>query len=128
MISTIRKIIFIHLIYKFKSFRNLSFLDFNFRKNDFTNYKNIKSFIFKENFYTLKNKNVHNFDFLNFSNKLGGKIGINLSKESIFSWFKKYKNKLNFPWSEDLTSKRLINLLYNYEYINSSSRAADKKN
>ena len=127
MISTIRKIIFIHLIYKLKPFRNLSFLDFNFRKVDFTNYKNIKSFIFKENFYTLKNKNVHNFDFLNFSNKLGGKIGINLSKESIFSWFKKYKNKLNFPWSEDLTSKRLINLLYNYEYINSSSRAADKK-
>ena len=127
MISTIRKIIFIHLIYKFKPFRNLSFLDFNFRKVDFTNYKNIKSFIFKENFYTLKNRNVHNFDFLNFSNKLGGKIGINLSKKSIFSWFKKYKNKLNFPWSDDLTSKRLINLLYNYEYINSSSKAVDKK-
>jgi len=54
MISTIRKIIFIHLIYKFKPFRNLSFLDFNFRKIDFTNYKNIKSFIFKGKFLYIK--------------------------------------------------------------------------
>ena len=127
MITVIRKFIFIHVLYKFKSSKNLSFLDLNFRKIDFTNYHQIKSFIFKENFYDLHNKNVHNFDFLNFSNKLGGKIGINLSKKSIFGWFKKNKNKLNFPWSEDLTSKRFINILYNYEYINSSSKKADKK-
>ena len=64
---------------------------------------------------------------LNFSNKLGGKIGINLSKESIFGWYKKNKYRLSFPWSEDLTAKRFINLLYNYEYINSSSKNEDKK-
>ena len=34
---------------------------------------------------------------------------------------------MNFPWSEDLSSKRLINLLYNYDYINSSSKNLDKK-
>ena len=78
MILLIRKVIFIHIIYKFKSYKKLSFLDLNFRKIDFTNYKNIKSFIFKENFYKLKNRNIHSFDFLNFSNKLGGKIGINI--------------------------------------------------
>ena len=127
MILFIRKIIFIHIIYRFKSFKKFSFLNLNFRKIDFTNYKQIKSFIFKENFYKSKNKNIHTFDFLNFSKKLGGKIGINLSKKSIFGWFKENKNKLNFPWSEDLASKRLINLLYNYEYINSSSKIIDKK-
>ncbi len=127
MILLIREIIFIHIIYKFKSYKNLSFLDLNFRKIDFTNYKQIKSFIFKENFYTLENKDIQNFDFLNFSNKLGGKIGINLSKKSIFGWFKINRNKIYFPWSEDLTSRRLINLLYNYEYINSSSNFSDKK-
>ena len=94
MILQIRKIIFIHIIYKFKSSKNFSFLDLNFRKIDFTNYQQIKSLIFKENFYLSDNKNIHSFDFLNFSNKLGGKIGINLSKKSIFSWFKKNKNKL----------------------------------
>ena len=64
MILIIRKIILIHIIYKFKSYKNLSFLDLNFRKIDFTNYKQIKSFIFKRNFYTLKNINIHSFDFL----------------------------------------------------------------
>ncbi len=127
MILIIRKLIFIYIIYKFKSIKEISFINLNFRKIDFTNYQLIKSFIFKKNFYNLKNKNIHSFDFLNFSNKLGGKIGINLSKESIFGWFNKNKNKLNFPWSEDLTEKRFINLLYNYEYINSSSKEKDKK-
>ena len=127
MIIMFRKIVFIHIIYKFKSIKNLSFLDLNFRKIDFTNYKLVKSFIFKNNFYNLNDKNVHSFDFLNFSNKLGGKIGINLSKDSIFSWFKINKYKLNYPWSEDLAAKRFINLLYNYEYINSSSKLEDKK-
>ena len=31
------------------------------------------------------------------------------------------KGKFNYPWTEDLSSRRLINLLYNYEFINSSS-------
>tara|TARA_Y200000002_G_scaffold228740_1_gene188881 strand:+ start:219 stop:647 length:429 start_codon:yes stop_codon:yes gene_type:complete len=127
MILLIKKIIFIFIIYKFKSNKNLSYNDLNFRKIDYTNYNQIKSYIFKKNFYKNNNKNIHSFDFLNFSNKLGGKIGINLSKESIFGWFKINKNKLTFPWIEDLQSKRLINLLYNYEYINSSSNLKDKK-
>ncbi len=127
MIIIIRRLIFIHIIYKFKSIKELSFKNLNFRKIDFTNYQLVKSFIFKKSFYTLNNKNINSFDFLNFSNKLGGKIGINLSKESIFGWYKKNKYRLSFPWSEDLTSKRFINLLYNYEYINSSSKNEDKK-
>ena len=112
---------------KFKSNKNLSYLDLNFRKIDFTNYRQVKRFIFNKDFYKSDNKIIHNFDFLNFSNKLGGKIGINLSKISIFGWFQINKNKLGFPWFEDLSSKRLINLLYNYEYINSSSTINDKK-
>ncbi len=127
MILLIKKIIFIFVIYKFKSNKNLSYNDLNFRKIDYTNYNQVKSFIFKKNFYKKNNKNVHSFDFLNFSNKLGGKIGINISKESIFEWFQINKNKLGFPWSEDLPSRRLINLLYNYEYINSLSNPKNKK-
>tara|TARA_Y200000002_G_scaffold383211_1_gene404060 strand:+ start:1344 stop:2876 length:1533 start_codon:yes stop_codon:yes gene_type:complete len=127
MILILKKILFIYITSKFNSKKNFSYLDLNFRKIDFTNHDKVKSFIFKKKFYNLKNKNIHNFDFLNFSKKLGGKIGINLSKEAIFGWHKLYKNKLGFPWIEDLPSKRLINLLYNYEYINSSSKKNDKK-
>ena len=127
MILTLKKIIFLLITSKFNSKKNLSYLDLNFRKIDFTNNNKVKSFIFKKNFYTYKNKNIHSFDFLNFSNKLGGKIGINLSKKAIFGWYRLNKNKLGFPWVEDLSSKRLINLLYNYEYINSALKEKDKK-
>ena len=127
MIYIIKKIIFIFITSNFNSKKNLSYLDLNFRKIDFTNHDKVKSFIFKRNFYTYKNKSVHSFDFLNFSNRLGGNIGINLSKKAIFGWYKLNKNKLGFPWIEDLSSKRLINLLYNYEYISSASKEDDKK-
>ncbi len=127
MILILKKIIFIFIISRFKSKKKLSYLDLNFRKIDFTNYNKVKTFIFKNKFYVNKNKIIHSFDFLNFSNKLGGKIGINLSKEAIFGWYRLNKNNLGFPWIEDLPSKRLINLLYNYEYINSSSKEDDKK-
>ena len=127
MILIIKKLFFIFITSKFNSQYKLSYLDLNFRKIDFTNHHKIKSFIFKKNFYTYKNKSVNSFDFLNFSNKIGGNIGINLSKRAIFGWYKLNKNKLGYPWVEDLSSKRLINLLYNYEYINSSSKKDDKK-
>ncbi len=119
---TIKKIIFLFIISKFiKTKKNLSFKDLNFKKIDFTNKKQIKTFIFKKEFFKIKNKNIHTFDFLNFSKNLGGKIGINLSKNIIFGWYKLNKNKISFPWSDDLTSKRFLNIIYNYEFINSSS-------
>ena len=127
MIYLIKKIIFIFITSNFNSKKNLSYLDLNFRKIDFTNHNKVKSFIFKKNFYTYKDKSIHSFDFLNFSNKIGGNMGINLSKKAIFGWYKLNKNKIGYPWIEDLSSKRLINLLYNYEYINSASKEEDKK-
>ncbi len=126
MIIFFKKVLLIFIYFRFRS-SNYSYLDLNFRKVDFTNYNQIKNFIFKKNFYKNKNRNVQSFDFLNFSSRLGGKIGINLSKDTIFDWFNNNKRKLGFPWSEDLPSKRLINLLYNYEYINSSSKINDRK-
>tara|TARA_B100000989_G_scaffold298250_1_gene286720 strand:- start:735 stop:2264 length:1530 start_codon:yes stop_codon:yes gene_type:complete len=127
MILFLRKFFFIFVIFNFKSKKNITFNNLNFKRIDFTNNQQVKSYIFKKNFYKNKNKNIHSFDFLNFSKKLGGKLGINLSKESVFGWYKINKNKIYFPWSEDLCARRLINLLYNYEYINSSLSINDKK-
>ena len=90
-----KRFLFINLyLFIFKNNKNINLNDLNFKKLDFSNYKQIKSFIFKDKFYNLKNKYVQNFDFLNFSQNLGGKIGISLSKNSIFSWFKINKKKL----------------------------------
>ncbi len=124
----IKKFLFIFITSKFVRIdKEISFFDLNFKKLDFTNYKQIKSFIFKKDFYNHRNKYVQSFDFLNFSHNLGGKIGINLSKISIFNWYKKNQYKFNYPWNEDLASKRLLNIIYNYEFINSSSTVDETK-
>tara|TARA_B100000989_G_scaffold145432_1_gene108403 strand:+ start:363 stop:1895 length:1533 start_codon:yes stop_codon:yes gene_type:complete len=95
--------------------------DLSFRRLDFTNYKRIKSFIFKKDFYKFNNENVNSFEFLNYSKDLGGKVGINLSRDNIFNWYLHNKNKFFYPWIDDYTSKRLINIIYNYDFITSSS-------
>ena len=124
----LRKILLIYFRLPFISLNNfISFNEMNFKNIDFTNYRQIKTFIFKEQFYNLKNDFVSSFDFLNFSKNLGGKIGVSLSRKNIILWFKLYKNKINFPWNGDFSSKRLINILYNYEFIVSSSTLFEKK-
>ncbi len=126
--KSIKKFVFFILIKYFSKKNNtISFENLNFKQLDFTNYTHIKTFIFKKNFYTLNNKYIQNFDFLNFSKNLGGKEGINLSRKNIFKWYKLNKNKISSLWSDDLSSRRLINLIYNYEFINSASSEKDKK-
>ncbi len=124
----LRKIIFVYFTQRFINVKkNLKLDDLNFRRLDFSNYKQIKRFIFKKNFHKLNNEYVQTFDFLNFSQNLGGKIGINLSKQTILNWFILNNSKINFPWIEDYGSKRLINIIYNYEFINSSSTPNETK-
>ena len=105
-----------------KKIDKLNLNDLNFKKIDFVNYQKIKSYFFKENLLNnYSNLETHSFDFLYFAKKLGGKIGIELSKKNIFQWYALFKYKVNFPWSAELVAKRLINILYNYEFINSLS-------
>ena len=106
----------------------VNFKDLNFKEFDFNNYKKIKHYTLQSNFiYNISKIDIHNFDFLLFYQKIGGKKGINLSKKNIFNWFKKYKNYKNFPWKDDYASKRFINILYNYDYICSLSNEKEIK-
>ena len=107
---------------KFKKYNYEDFKDLNFKRNDFTNYKIIKYYVLKNNFTkNISILDIHNFNFLLFYQKLGGKKGIDLSKKNIFEWFDKYKNYKGFPWKDDYSSKRFINILYNYDFICSTS-------
>ena len=109
-----KKILFVYILLKFFSIKKkIKFEDLNFKKIDFSNYRQIKTLVFKTHFYKLDNIFIQSFDFLNFSKNLGGKIGINLSRKNIFDWYNINKNKIGYPWSENLSSKRLINLVYN---------------
>ena len=123
------KIIFILISSKFiKVNEDIVFNDLSFKRLDFTNYKRIKSFIFKKDFYKLNNNNVDSFEFLNYSKNLGGKIGINLSRNNIFNWYLHNQSKIFYPWIDDYTSNRLINIIYNYHFITSSSNENEIKN
>ena len=39
----------------------------------------------------------------------------------VFLWFKKFKYNKKFPWTTNYSSKRFINLVYNYDFICSIS-------
>mgnify|MGYP000035258402 CR=1 FL=1 len=78
---------------------------------------------FKWNFYSKLEKKLNILDVINIRQK-------NLSDviaQGSLNELDNNKYKINYPWSEDLSSKRFINLLYNYEYINSSSKFDEDK-
>ena len=107
---------------KFGNLENL-----NFRKVDFTNYKKIKLLIFKKNFIQNKLEPlIFNFDFLNYTMKIGGKKGIEIAKKNIISWQKINKYQITKIWDPETTSSRVLNLIYNFEYINSISSSQDE--
>ena len=86
--NLIQNILFVYISSKFIRIKDeVNFSDLNFRRLDFSNYKQIKSFIFKKDFYKINNKNVTTFEFLNYSKNLGGKIGIGLSRKNIINWY-----------------------------------------
>lgn len=107
---------------RFGSLKNL-----NFRKVDFTNYKKIKILIFKKKFILNKTEPlIFNFDFLNYAIQIGGKKGIEIAKKNIIAWQKINKYKVTNVWEPEVVSNRLLNLIYNFEYINSISSQQDE--
>ena len=123
----IRKFILIYLsIFPGKlKFQLLSGL--NFKILDFNNYEKNKNLIFKKDFF--KNENnpiVYNYDFINLCNKLGGKRGIEIAKLGISKWYEINKFKAYRMWNSEQTAKRILNLVYNFDFINSISTKADE--
>ena len=120
-------LIYISIIPKKIRFDNLENL--NFRKVDFTNYKKIKLLIFNNNFIqNEKEPSIYNFDFLNYSIKIGGKKGIKIAKRNIIEWQKINRFKIKKFWESEVIANRILNLIYNFEYINSlSSKAEENK-
>ena len=105
-----------------------NFKDLNFKQNDFINYKIVKHYALRDNFINNTSiLDIHTFNFLLFYQKLGGKKGIELSKKNIFLWFTKYKYYKKFPWTDDYSSKRFINIIYNYDFICSISNQKEIK-
>ena len=125
----LKKIILIYLFifpgkFKVKFLSNLSF-----KIIDFNNYEKNKNLIFRSNFYKLeKNSIIHNYDFINLCNKLGGKRGIELAKLGIFKSYEINRFKSNKFWETEQIANRIFNLINNFDFINSISTKQDEYN
>jgi len=123
----IRKIVLIYLFLftgRIK-FQHLSGL--NFKIINFNNYEKNKNLIFKKDFFKIeKNPIIYNYDFINLCNKIGGKKGIEIAKVGIFKWYEINKFKANIVWDSEQTGQRIINLIYNFDFINSISTKVDE--
>ena len=59
--------------------------------------------------------------------KIGGSKSITISKKQIINWCNKKYSKNLFVWSPKVTAKRVVNLIYNYDFYAISSDKYDKK-
>ena len=123
----IRKLILVYLfIFPGKLKLRLS-SSLNFKIIDINNYEKNKNIIFKKDFFKKENNPViFNYDFINLCNKLGGKRGIEIAKFGIFRWYEINKFKTNMVWDSHQSAKRILNLIYNYDFINSISTKTDE--
>ena len=101
----------------------------NFKIIDFNDYDKNKNLIFKKNFHKIENNSlVYNYDFINICNKLGGKRGIEIAKFGIFRWHEINKFKAYNVWESDQIANRILNIVYNFDFINSISTKKDEYN
>ena len=121
IILSIRKRKFIEINYNY-DFRNIIFEDLLFLKKIFFSKKYINY-----KFYDEESKNYHSFDWLIAAKNLGGTECVLIAKKQIINWYNKRYSKNTFVWNDILTSKRLINLIYNYDFYAISSTNNEKK-
>ena len=121
----IKKLILIYLyIFPGKiKFKLLSSL--NFKIIDFNNYEKNKNLIFKKDFFKIDHPIIYNYDFVNLCNTLGGKKGIEIAKFGIFRWYEANKFKAKLVWDSKQTANRILNLVNNFDFINSISTKTD---
>ena len=102
-------------------FRNIIFEDLLFLKNIFFNKK-----YFNSKFYDEESKTYHSFDWLIAAKNIGGTECVLIAKKQIINWYSKRYSKNSFVWNDILTSKRLINLIYSYDFYAISSTNNEK--
>ena len=103
------------------NFANIEFIDEIEIKNSLMNNLYSKNIInFKKNY------NYHCFDWLTVSKKIGGGENINKSKNYLINWQKLKFKKYTFIWDSFFISKRLINMIYNYDFYAVSSSNKEK--
>ena len=137
----INKIIFLfcnffinnNIIFKIKSSKfNIDNYNYNFININFENLSELKKIIFskkylKRKFYDENSIYYHYFEWLYAAKITGGSKIISLTKQHIMNWYLKKYRVSSFVWEKDFVAKRLINLIYNFDYYAVSATKQEKK-
>ena len=134
MIRKIFKKIYIYFFINsfFIRINNNDNFSYNFLNINFDNYESLKKLFLSNKYYKgrfLENKDYdyHCFDWLLPAKKIGGAKNVNNSKKLIFNWSKNNYSKSTFVWNTKITTKRLTNLIYYYDFYAISSDEKEKK-
>jgi len=105
---------------------------FDFQNICFENLSHLQTILFSNKYYKKKfvdekNYSYHCFDWLIVAKKVGGSKSISIAKKQIFNWYKKKYSKNSFIWDAHVTTKRITNLIYNYDFYAISSNNYEKK-
>ena len=125
-IISLAKIYFINLFNK-KLELKLNELELNFQNlvfEDLQKLKNIYLKIIKKSDYQnlVKEHNYQTFDWLIVSKKMGGVENIIRSKQIIIKWIQSKYSFFNNSWKIDIAAKRLINLIYYYDFYSQTMK------
>ena len=106
---------------------NFNHLNIFFNHNNLIKNRIITKNYFKKNQNSKKNIYYNSFDWLTSAKIIGGPESLYFSKKQIKLWFgEKFPIKSSF-WNNELCAKRLINLIYAYDFYAISSNESDKK-
>ena len=106
-------------------------IDFNFTNISFENTSLSKKIFFSKNNLSYNEYNeasleYHSFNWLNIAKQIGGAESIIISRNHIFNWQKKSYGFTTFIWNNEIIAKRLINLIYYYEFYALSANLKEK--
>ena len=113
------------------SLKNVEY-NFNFFNINFENDNDLKKIIlskkyFENKYYDEKSIIYHNFDWLNTAKNIGGSEIVSLCKKHIINWYNQKYNTLTIAWDNKVISKRLINMIYNFDFYAVSATDYEKK-
>ena len=120
------------LFIKFKSvkYKTIEY-NYDFLNISFENFEELKKIFFSKSYfnnkyYDEKSLNYHSFGWINVAKRIGGAKNILLTKQHVFNWNKKKYITTSFVWNSLFIAKRILNLIYNYDFYAISASENEK--